>query len=188
VLDGAVLIDGQDVRNVKLISLRSSICLVPQDPVLFNATLRDNLLYGKPKASQGELREAAHIAQLDDLIRRLPGGWNEPLGPRGCWLSGGERQRIALARAVLQNPRILLLDEPTSAVDGATEERIWRSLDEFVRDKTTIVISHRPCTIRWIDRVVTIRDGRALEGVCDGEVSQKGVYDVRLTDHTLTAG
>jgi len=164
VLDGVVLVDGQDIRTVKLRSLRASICFVPQDPILFNATLRENILYGNPWATRRQLEEAAHIAQLEHLIRRLPQGWNEPLGPRGCWLSGGERQRVALARSILRKPKILLLDEPTSAVDPATEKQIWQSLHEFARNRTTIVISHRPRTIPWMDRAVTIRAGRVFEG------------------------
>jgi ABC-type multidrug transport system fused ATPase/permease subunit len=162
---GVILVDGQDIRTVKLMSLRSTICFVPQDPILFNYTLRENILYGNPKATQSQLEKAASIAQLDHLLARLPGGWHEPLGPRGYWLSGGERQRIALARAVLRNPRILLLDEPTSAVDSQTEKGIWECLSDYQRGKTVIVISHRPSAIPWMDRAVTIRAGRVSEGI-----------------------
>ena len=177
VTDGVILVDGQDIRTVKLMSLRSSISFVPQEPTLFNATLRDNILYGNPQATQSQLEEAASITQLDGLLKRLPRGWQEPLGPRGYCLSGGERQRIALARAVLRNPRILLLDEPTSAVDGQTEKRIWQSLKEYARGKTVIVISHRPRTISWMDRAVTIRAGRVFDGIELEEPHARLIYD-----------
>lgn len=178
VSNGVIFIDGQDIRTIKLMSLRSSVSFVPQDPILFNNTLRDNILYGNPKATQSQLEEAASIAQLENLLRRLPGGWQEPLGPRGFWLSGGERQRIALARAVLRNPRILLLDEPTSAVDGQTETRIWQSLKEYARGKTVIVISHRPRAISWMDRAVTIQAGRVFEGIEIEDTHARPVYDI----------
>ena len=165
VLNGVILVDGQDVRTITLKSLRSTICLVPQDPVLFNGTLRQNILYGDPAASHARLERSVQIAQLHSLLARLPKGLDEQVGPRGCRLSGGERQRIALARAIIREPRILLLDEPTSAIDGPTEKRIWDSLQVFAQDKTTIVISHRPRTISWMDRAVTISAGRVFEGI-----------------------
>ena len=154
--DGAVLVEGIDIRDLQLKSLRSSVILVPQDPVLFDLTLRENLLYGNAAASPEELERVARIAQLQPVIDRLPQGWDEPLGPKGNRLSGGERQRVALARALLQRPSVLILDECTSALDALTEARLLAGLDSFLQDVTTIMISHRPLPASWADRVVHI--------------------------------
>ena len=154
VRSGAVLVDGTDVRDIKLKSLRSSVIFVPQDPVLFNVTLRENLLFGNPRATAAELASVTKLVQLEPLINRLPNGWDEPLGPRGNRLSGGERQRVALARALLQRPKILILDECTSALDEPTEKLLLSELDSFLRNVTTVIISHRPFPTSWADRVV----------------------------------
>jgi len=135
-------------------SLRSAVIFVPQDPVLFDVTLRENLLYGNAFATDDELERVVRLAQLESVIRKLPRGWDEPLGPRGNRLSGGERQRIALARALLQHPKVLILDECTSALDALTERRLLEGLDSFLRGVTTIIISHRPLPTRWADRVI----------------------------------
>ena len=160
---GSVLIEGTDVRDIKLKSLRSAVIFVPQDPVLFDVTLRENLLYGNTQASEDELERVARLAQLEDLIRKLPHGWDEPLGPRGNRLSGGERQRVALARALLQRPRILILDECTSALDALTERRVLDGLDSFLQGVTTIVISHRPVPTRWANRIIHLQHGLISE-------------------------
>ena len=154
--DGTVLLGGVDVRDIKLKSLRSSVIFVPQDPVLFNLTLRENLLYGNPTATQWELDQVTKLTQLDMVIGRLPNGLDESLGPRGNRLSGGERQRVALARALLQRPQVLILDECTSALDSLTEQRLFNELDRHLRGITTIVISHRPYPITWADRAVQV--------------------------------
>lgn len=156
---GAVLLDGRDVREIKLKSLRSAVIFVPQDPVLFDVTLRENLLYGNPQASGEELDRVTKLAQLDVVIERLPKGLDESLGPRGNRLSGGERQRVALARALLQRPKVLILDECTSALDELTEKRLLNGLDEQLRGTTTIIISHRPYPTSWANRVVHVSCG-----------------------------
>ena len=156
---GSVLIGGVDVRDIRLKSLRSSVIFVPQDPVLFDVTLRENLLYGNPHATKEELDRVTKLTQLDSVIARLPNGLDEPLGPRGNRLSGGERQRVALARALLQRPQVLILDECTSSLDSLTEQRLFDELDCHLRDITTIVISHRPYPITWADREVQVNKG-----------------------------
>jgi ABC-type multidrug transport system fused ATPase/permease subunit len=159
---GVVLVKGMDVRDIALKSLRSSVIFVPQDPVLFDLTLRENLLYGNTRATAEELDRVARLAQLESLIRKLPQGWDEPLGPRGNRLSGGERQRVALARALLQRPKVLILDECTSALDAVTERRLLDGLDDFLRGVTTIIVSHRPFPMHWADRVIQ------LDSPCSG--------------------
>ena len=159
---GNVLLDGDDVRDFKLKSLRAAVIFVPQDPVLFDVTLRENLLYGNPQASDDEIERVTKLAQLDVLIDRLPKGLDESLGPRGNRLSGGERQRVALARALLQHPKVLILDECTSALDELTEKRLLNALDQHLRDVTTIIISHRPYPTSWANRVVHVKNTLAL--------------------------
>jgi ABC-type multidrug transport system fused ATPase/permease subunit len=157
---GTVLLDGRDVRDIRLRSLRSAVIFVPQDPVLFDVTLRENLLYGNPHASDEELDQITKLAQLDVLIKRLPKGLDESLGPRGNRLSGGERQRVALARALLQRPKVLILDECTSALDEVTEKCLLSALDQHLRGVTTIIISHRPYPTSWANRVVHVNYGQ----------------------------
>jgi ABC-type multidrug transport system fused ATPase/permease subunit len=159
-LAGSVLVEGMDIRDIKLKSLRSAVVFVPQEPVLFDVTLRENLLYGNPHATQDELERVARVVQLDTLLNRLPRGLDEPLGPRGNRLSGGERQRVALARALLQHPKVLILDECTSALDELTEQRLFKGLDSYLQDVTTIIISHRPYPTRWAKRVVHLNYGQ----------------------------
>ena len=156
---GKVLVEGVDVRDITLKSLRSSVIFVPQEPVLFDVTLRENLLYGNPQASDEEVERVSKLAQLETLINRLPKGLDEALGPRGNRLSGGERQRVALARALLQHPKILILDECTSALDAATEKCLLNALDRHLRGVTTIIISHRPYPTSWADREVHVSYG-----------------------------
>ena len=163
VCDGAILVDQEDVRDIKLKSLRSSVALMTQEPVLFNATLRENILYGNRQATQRDLDEVAERAQLTELIRSLEEGWDEQIGPRGGRLSGGERQRVALARTMLRRSRILILDEPTSSLDVATEIAFLELLDRFTRNITTVIISHRPSTILKSDRIIMIDHNRVIE-------------------------
>ncbi len=160
---GRVSIEGIDVRDIRLKSLRSSVIFVPQEPVLFDVTLRENLLYGNPEATEEEIKKIARLAQLETLINRLPKGLDESLGPRGNRLSGGERQRVALARALLQHPKVLILDECTSALDTPTEKSLLDALDPYLRGVTTIVISHRPYPTSWANRAVYVNYGELVD-------------------------
>jgi ATP-binding cassette subfamily B protein len=160
---GRVLFDGQDVRDVTQESLRSVLGLVPQDVVLFNDTIRFNIAYGRPDAMQAELEEAARRAHLLDFIEHLPEGWETPVGERGLKISGGEKQRIGIARVILKNPKILILDEATSSLDTRTEREVQTALDDAARGRTTVVVAHRLSTIAGADQIIVLRDGRIVE-------------------------
>jgi len=174
---GAVYIDGIDIREFRLGCLRTKVCYLMQDAVLFDRTLRENLLLGNPCASKEQLRRAIEIANLEELLHRLPKGWETPLGPRGNVLSGGERQRVALARAVLQNPSMLLLDESTSALDAPSERRVLVSLAQHFPHQTIIFISHRISALKWVDRIVVVNQGVVEEqGTHDQLLNRGGLY------------
>jgi len=160
---GRVVVDGQDVRGLTQESLREAIGLVPQEVVLFNASMKENLLYGRPSASDEELREAAQRAQLLEFIDRLPKGWETRVGERGVKLSGGERQRVGIARAILKNPAILVLDEATSALDSATEQDVQGALDEAAKGRTTLMVAHRLSTVAGADEIIVLDEGRIVE-------------------------
>lgn len=160
---GGVFVDGRDIREIKLSSLRSAISVVPQDPVLFDGTVLDNLVYANPKAPLCRVKETAQIVQLEDLISQLAKGWDEPVGPRGSKLSGGERQRVAMARALLRQPRILILDEPTSGLDKATESCLLEGLNKHSGDTTIIIITHRLSAMLWADRIAVLEHGSIVE-------------------------
>tara|TARA_Y100001951_G_C11295647_1_gene275394 strand:+ start:2990 stop:4705 length:1716 start_codon:yes stop_codon:yes gene_type:complete len=157
---GRVLLDGVDLRELDLFALRRSIAVVSQDIVLFRGTLAENLYYSAPSASREALQRVARLARLDELIASLPQGLDSPLGERGQQLSGGQRQRIAIARALLQEPRILVLDEATSAVDEATEREVIAAIDQLFAGRTRILISHRPSTLREADLSLCLQQGR----------------------------
>lgn len=163
VTSGRVLIDGQDVRGVTLASLRACIALVPQDPILFDATVRDNILYGRHGASEEAMRTAARMAHADEFIDRLPAGYETIIGERGVTLSGGQKQRLSIARAFLRDPRILILDEATSNLDSHAEQVIQDALRELMRGRTTLVIAHRLSTIIDCDKVVYLEHGRIVQ-------------------------
>jgi ATP-binding cassette, subfamily B, bacterial len=157
---GSVRIDGADVRSVDLVSLRHAIAIVNDDPFLFSASVHDNISYARPDASREEVETAATAAQADVFIRNLPDGYDTPVGERGLTLSGGQRQRIAIARAILADPRVLILDDATSSVDASTEQAIKLALREVMRGRTTFVIAHRLSTIALADEVIVLEGGR----------------------------
>jgi ATP-binding cassette subfamily B protein len=174
---GRVLIDGQDLREVTQSSLRSALGLVPQDVVLFNDTIRYNIAYGKPEATQRELEDAARRAQLLHFIESLPQGWDTRVGERGLKLSGGEKQRVGIARVVLKDPRILILDEATSSLDSATEAEVQDALSEASRGRTTLVVAHRLSTIADADQIIVLDQGRIVErGAHAALIAADGLY------------
>jgi ABC-type multidrug transport system fused ATPase/permease subunit len=174
---GAVLIDGADVRDVELESLRREVALVSDDAFLFSATLRENIAYARPSASDDEVVRAATLAGLDDFVRSLPDGYDTLVGERGLTLSGGQRQRVAIARALIQDPRILILDDATSSLDASTEARIKQALAEVMRGRTTVIIGHRLSTIALADRIAVLDAGRLVAvGTHDELVESSELY------------
>jgi len=175
---GAVCIDGIDVRNIRLGSLRTKVCYLLQDAVIFDRTVKENLLLGNPSATTTELQRAVEIADLTELVRRLPQGLDTPVGPRGNVLSGGERQRLALARAVLQNPSILLLDESTSALDAPSERRVLMNLAQQFSHQTIVFVSHRISALKWVDRIIVLNRGVIeQQGTHDQLIHRGGLYN-----------
>ena len=174
VAGGRVTIDGQDIRDVTQLSLRAALGVVPQDTVLFNDTILYNIRYGRPDASDEEVREAARLAQIDSFIRALPQGYGTMVGERGLKLSGGEKQRVAIARTILKGPPILLLDEATSALDSHTEKEIQDALDRIARTRTTVVIAHRLSTIVGADNILVLDAGRLVEQGTHKELLARG--------------
>ena len=174
---GRVLVDGQDVRDVTQLSLRNAIGVVPQDTVLFNDTIRYNIAYGRPGATDEEVEQAARLAQVHDFVARLPEGYKTRVGERGLKLSGGEKQRVAIARTILKNPRILILDEATSALDTRTEQEIQAALRDVSRDRTTLVIAHRLSTVVEADEILVLQDGLVAERGTHGSlIAAGGLY------------
>ena len=175
--EGAVLWDSADLREVTLASLRRNIALVTQETVLFNDTVRYNITYGRPEATQAELENAARVAFAHDFIEELPNGYDTLIGERGIFLSGGQRQRLAIARAVLADAPVLILDEATSALDAESERLVQRALNNLVRDRTTLVIAHRLSTVRRANMIVVMEKGRIVEtGTHDELLERGGVY------------
>jgi ATP-binding cassette subfamily B protein len=174
---GQILLDGVPIHQLSLQALRSRIGIVPQDPVVFSTSALENIRYGRPDASDDEVRAAATAAFADEFIARLPEGYNSFLGERGVRLSGGQRQRIAIARAMLKNPPLLLLDEATSALDAQSERMVQAALESAMKDRTTLVIAHRLATVQKADHIVVLDHGQLVEqGTHAALVAQGGVY------------
>jgi ATP-binding cassette subfamily B protein/subfamily B ATP-binding cassette protein MsbA len=174
---GSVLLDGRHVREITKKSLRAQIAIVLQDTLLFSTTVRENIAYGRPDATEEEIIEAARRAQADDFIRELPNGYASLVGERGGHLSVGQRQRIGIARAFLKNAPILLLDEPTSALDPATEAAIMETIKELMRGRTTLIATHRLATIHGLDQIIVLEHGRVAEKGRGPElVARGGIY------------
>jgi ATP-binding cassette subfamily B protein len=185
VSSGSITIDGGDVRNATLESLRRNIGIVQQDVSLFTTSLRENIAYGREDAPMDKIVEAAKVAQLHDFIESLPEGYETVIGERGSTLSGGQRQRLSIARAVLLDPPILVLDDSTSSVDARTEDMIREAMESVMRGRTTFVIAHRLSTVHKADTILVLRDGGIVERGTHQELLQLGglyreIYDLQL--------
>jgi ATP-binding cassette subfamily B protein len=175
--EGQILIDGQDLREVTLSSLIGNMGMVTQETYLFYDTIRANLLYARPSASEDELVTAAKTANIHDFIKNLPDDYDTVVGERGYRLSGGERQRVAIARVVLRDPRILILDEATSSLDSISEELIQSALKQIMKNRTSLVIAHRLSTILAADKILVLDHGRLVQqGTHQDLLDQVGLY------------
>jgi subfamily B ATP-binding cassette protein MsbA len=179
---GSIEIDGVPIRSMRRQDLREHIGLVPQEPVLFNGTIRENILYGRLGASEEEMRDAARAANVEEFVERTTEGYETLIGERGITLSGGQRQRVAIARALLKDPEILILDEATSALDTQSENLVREALDRLMEGRTTLVIAHRLSTIKGADQIAVIQEGRVAEIGTHAELLRTGGHYAELHD------
>ncbi|MFM7154624.1 MAG: ABC transporter ATP-binding protein, partial [Bacteroidota bacterium] len=177
-VSGRILADGRDIQDYDLASYRENFALVPQEVILFGGSIRENILYGKPDATEQEIEVAARQANAWEFISRFPEGLDTIVGERGLKLSGGQRQRIAIARAILRNPSVLLLDEATSSLDAESERLVQEALENLMKGRTSIIIAHRLATIREVDCIYVLEGGKIVEQGTHAELSAKldGVY------------
>jgi ATP-binding cassette subfamily B protein len=182
---GRVLVDGVDVREVSLSSLRRAIGVIPQDPFLFSTTVRENIAFGRAGMSDEEVERAARLAQAHEFVERLPQSYDTVIGERGITLSGGQRQRIAIARALAVDPRILILDDATASVDATTEARIRSGLHEVMRGRTTLIIAHRLSTIALADEIVVLDGGRIAARGSHGDLIGTSAIYREIHEHGL---
>jgi ABC-type multidrug transport system fused ATPase/permease subunit len=182
---GRVTVDGADVRDVTLTSLRRSIAIISQDPFLFSTTVRENIAFGAPDASDEEIEHAARLAQAHEFIAELPNNYDTVIGERGITLSGGQRQRIAIARAIVTNPRILILDDATASVDATTESRIRLGLREAMEGRTTLIIAHRLSTISLADEIVVLEHGRVVARGTQAELAETNPVYREIREHGM---
>jgi subfamily B ATP-binding cassette protein MsbA len=188
VAEGRITLDGHDIRSLSLHDLRSAIGIVPQEPALFSGTVRENIAYGDPAASDDAVRSAARAAHAEEFIERLPNGLDTRVGERGVKLSGGQRQRIAIARVFLKNPAVVVLDEATSSLDSESERLVEEAMEQLLRGRSTLIIAHRLSTVLRADRVVVIDRGRIIEeGRHADLMATEGVY-ARLYRGQFRAG
>ncbi|GIW54332.1 MAG: hypothetical protein KatS3mg082_0736 [Nitrospiraceae bacterium] len=181
-LEGRIMIDGYDLRRVKLDSLYRQIALVPQETILFGGTILDNIRYGREDASEGEVLAASRAAHAHEFINALPDGYRTVVGEKGVNLSGGQRQRLAIARAILKNPRILLLDEATSSLDSESERLVQDALERLMAGRTTFVVAHRLTTVQQADRILVLNKGRIVEeGTHASLMDRRGLYHYLYT-------
>jgi ABC-type multidrug transport system fused ATPase/permease subunit len=177
---GRILLDGQDIRQIRLDDVRRQFAIVPQESVLFARSIWDNIAYSRPDATQAEIMAAARAANADEFISRLPNGYDTVVGERGSTLSGGQRQRLAIARAILRNAPILVLDEPTAALDAESEELVMGALERLMRGRTTFIVAHRLSTIRAADLIAVMDQGRIVEQGSHDELMALGGQYARM--------
>jgi ABC-type multidrug transport system fused ATPase/permease subunit len=185
VTEGRLTVDGADVRDVTLTSLRRSIAVISQDPFLFSTTVRENIAFGAPDATDEEVEQAARLAQAHEFVAALPNGYETVIGERGITLSGGQRQRIAIARAIVTNPRILILDDATASVDATTEAKIRLGLREAMKGRTTLIIAHRLSTISLADEVVVLDHGRVVARGTQAELAETSPVYREIREHGM---